>query len=404
MGFRFTRYMLLSVCALTVASPCLSDEIDAGESRLSLKGFGTLGFARSDDDSPQFVRDLTQPDGLTHGWSGKIDSILGVQANLKLTEQTEGVVQVLSRYRYDGSFTPEVSWAFLRQDISPDTSLRLGRLGTEFYMLGDSRLVGYSNLAVRPPPDYYGSLVLTYIDGADISAATPLAGGLLRGKFYAGISPEKIPFVESITWDLDGSVVVGGHVDYLRDPWQIRLSHAQIRFENEQPINALVESQTGLPDYLSYVPDLSVAGTWARFDSLGAVYDDGPLQLQLMLNQIRYDSPAYENSKAAYAIAAYRLNQVTPYVGYSYVKSSPQSVNTPPQLTDLTSSLMAETHSDQHTLFLGGRWDFQSNLALKAQVDWIRGAQDSIFSFRKGNGMPWDGNMTVFSMALDFVF
>ncbi|MDP2828636.1 MAG: hypothetical protein Q8O37_08520 [Sulfuricellaceae bacterium] len=396
---------LVSAWLLVAASPCLSDEADtANSSRLSLKGFGTLGFARSDDDSIQFVRDLTQPDGLTHGGSGKTDSILGLQANLKLTEQTEGVMQVVSRYRYDGAFTPEVTWAFLRQDISPDISFRFGRMGTEFYMLADSRLVGYANLTVRPPQDYYGPLVLAYIDGVDVSAATPLADGLLRGKLYAGISPETTPFVKPLTWDLDGSAVVGGHVDYLRGPWQIRLSHAQIRFENELPTDALIESQTGIPNFLSYVPELSVVGKWSRFDSLGAVYDDGPLQLQLMASQIRHESAAYEDSKAGYAIAAYRLNDVTPYVGYSYVKSSPQSVNAPPQLADLTASLVAETHSNQHTIFLGGRWDFQSNLALKAQIDWIRGAPDSVFPFREGNGVTWDGSMTIFSMALDFVF
>lgn len=419
MDFRFTKHKrtighgfaaMLSVWSLAVWSlafplHCLGGELDvSGGSSLSLKGFGTLGYARSDEDSLQFVRDLTQPDGLAHDGSGKIDSILGVQANFKLTEQAEAVMQVVSRYRFDGKFTPDVTWAFLRQDISPDMSLRFGRMGTEFYMLADSRLVGYANLTVRPPQDYYGPLVLAYIDGADISAATPLADGLLRGKLYAGISPEQIPFVEPWSWDLDGSVVAGGHVDYLRGAWQVRLSHAQIRFENEQPINALVESQIGISDYLSYVPGLSVAGKWCWFDSLGVAYDEGPLQLQLMFSQIRQESAAYEDSKAGYAIAAYRLNQVTPYVGYSYVKSSPKSVDVPPQLAGLTASLMAETHSDQHTLFVGGRWDLQPNLALKAQLDRIRGASDSLFPFRKGNGLPWDGSMTVFSLALDFVF
>jgi hypothetical protein len=65
---------------------------------------------------------------------------------------------------------------------------------------------------------------------------------------------------------------------------------------------------------------------------------------------------------------------------------------------------MAQTHSDQHTLFLGGRWDLQPNLALKAQADWIRGNPSSLFPFREGDSANWGGKMSVFSLALDFVF
>lgn len=392
---------------LMAAPPCLAGEDgNAGIPGVSFKGFGTLGIARSNNDSVQFVRDLSTPDGLRRNWSSKLDSILGVQANLKLSEQTEGVMQVVSRYRYDGTYTPEVTWAFLRHELSPTTSLRAGRLGTEFYMLADSRQVGYANLTVRPPPDYYGPLIFSYIDGMDISATTSTAGGLLRGKLYAGISPERTPFVNQF-WDLEGSQIMGGHVDYLRGPWQFRLGHAQIHFDKETPINTLVESIGGPSDFLSYAPELSAASKWSWFDSLGAVYDDGPLQLQLMLSKTRHESAMYEDSKAGYAIAAYRMGQVTPYLGYSRVKSSTKTlVSSPPEtLVPLITGQMEQTHSDQHTVILGGRWDIQNNLALKAQIDWIRGTPGSLFLFR-GSDEPaaWDGNIRVFSLALDFVF
>lgn len=400
---------LFMACALMATPPsCLgADKAATIGSRISLQGFGTLGIARSDDDSVQFVRDLSQPDGLTRKWSGKVDSLLGLQANLKFSEQTEGVMQVVSRYRYDGTYTPELTWAFLRHDVSPELSLRAGRLGTEFYMLADSRLVGYANLTVRPPPDYFGSLVFSYIDGLDVSAATPAAGGLFRGKLFAGLSPEKTPFVKPLTWDLDGSLMVGGHVDYLRGPWQFRVGHAQVRFENEAPLNDLVEQAYGISNFLSLVPELKVAGKWTHFNSLGMVYDEGPLQLQLMLSQTKHENGAYEDSKAGYVIAAYRLGQVTPYLGYSQAKSSAKNLASPPPtpLAELAAGIVAASHNDQHTLFLGGRWDLQPKLALKAQVDWIHGSPTSLFSFRDENNTPtWDGRMTIFSLALDFVF
>ena len=87
----------------------------------------------------------------------------------------------------------------------------------------------------------------------------------------------------------------------------MRLGHAQIRFKHDQPMNQLV----GM-NILDLVPELSVSNKWARYDSLGVVYDKGPLQIQGMINQIRYETSAYENTRAAYTIAAYRLGQITP--------------------------------------------------------------------------------------------
>ncbi len=367
---------------------------------LMLQGFGTLGVTRSDDANVQYVRDLSQPKGADKSWTAKIDSLLGLQANIHFSPQTEGVLQTVSRYHYDGSYNPELTWAFLRHNFSPDFSLRAGRLGTEFYMLGDSRLVGYSNLTLRPPPDFYGSLVFSYIDGFDVSATFPVSSGLLSGKLFAGLSPEKAPFSPGIEWNQRGSALLGGYLDYQNGPWQMRLSHAQVRFNHETPTDEML----GFP-YLSLVPGMAMADRWARFSSIGLVYDEGPLNLQLMLNQIKQDSPAYADSKAGYALAAYRLGEVTPYLGISRSLTNAETLPSSPfpGVNALTLSLVSKSYMDQHTYTVGGRWDFQKNLALKAQVDWIRGQPSSLFLFK--NTQPgWDGNMTVFSLALDFVF
>ena len=402
---QFASASLLSL-AWSLASATGQDVSEAWPD-FTLHGFGTLGMTRMDDDNAEFVRDLSQPKGASKTWTAKVDSLLGLQANIRFSPQTEAVLQAVSRYHYDDSYTPELTWAFLRHDFSPDFSIRAGRLGTEFYMLGDSRLVGYSNLTVRPPSDFYGSLVFSYIDGIDISATLPVSRGLLSGKLFAGQSPEKTPAGYGIVWNLRGSTLLGGYLDYLNGPWQARLSHAQVRFNQDMPIDEWLFAARGISlarPYLADVPSMAMVDRWARFSSLGVVYDEGPLNLQLMLNQIKHDSPAYEDSKAGYVLAAYRLGTVTPYLGISRSISSADALplgNGP--LDALTIEMVAASHVDQHTFTLGGRWDFQKNLALKAQVDWIRGKPSSIFLLK--NPTPsWDGNATVFSLALDFVF
>jgi hypothetical protein len=357
---------------------------------------------RTDEDHAQFIRDLSQPSGAGTQWATKVDSLLGIQANVQFDPSTEGVVQAVTRYHADGSYSPELTWAFLRHDFSPGFSLRAGRLGTEFYMLGDSRLVGYSNISVRPSPDFYGSLVFSYIDGADVSATLPVASGLLKGKLFAGQSPEKASYAPGILWDLEGSNLVGGYLDYSRGAWQVRMSHAQVRFEHEAPVDILLHDlgiHLGQP-YLSLRPEMSIAGKGASFNSIGLVYDQGPLNVQFMLNKITHDNLVYLDSNAGYLLAAYRLGATTPYFGVSRTLTDA----VPTGLDPVTKFLVAHSYTNQHTYTLGSRWDFQKNLALKAQVDWIRGQPASVFLLKETESGGWDGNMTVFSVSLDFVF
>lgn len=405
----------LATCALAGASlsfPSLSWSMGAALlpelSGISLQGFGTLGITRSNNDNAQFIRDLSQSVGAGTQWTAKVDSLLGLQANIRFNPGTEAVLQAVVRHHANESYQPELTWAFLRHDFSPDFSLRGGRLGTEFYMLGDSRLVGYANLSVRPPPDFYGSLVFSYIDGVDATATLPVATGLLKGKLFVGRSSEQSSFSPGIAWDLRGSALVGAYLDYLTGPWQVRLSHAQVRFKHESPADAMFRSNgdplKGVP-YLSLVPDMAMAQRRAHFSSIGVVYDQGPVNIQAMLNQIKQDSPAYADSSAGYVQAAYRLGAVTPYLGVSRSLSDVQALpaSVVPGVDALTKSLAAHGVTDQFTYTLGGRWDIQKNLALKAQADWIRGKPTSIYLFK--NTQPgWDGRMTVFSLALDFVF
>jgi hypothetical protein len=216
----------------------------------TIRGFGTLGAVRTSGDDVEFVRDISQPRGATDHWNARTDSVLGVQANWRLTPVVEAVVQGVSRYRYDRTFKPEIAWAFLKIDPNPALSLRLGRLGTEFFMLADSRLVGYSYLTVRPPGDYFWYLPFYSVSGADAALTVPVGDSMLRGKVYYGIADGKIPLADK-QWKIDGSPLMGAYLEYQTGNWLLRGSYANIRFNSSLPI---------ADDVAALVPGISFAG------------------------------------------------------------------------------------------------------------------------------------------------
>lgn len=386
-----------------------------GES-LTLHGFGTLGLARSSADQVEFVRDLSQPAGIKSGqWSSRIDSVLGVQANWQPHPEFGLVGQAVTRYRYDSSNRPEVTWAFAKWEPDSRVTVRGGRLGADFLMMADSRLVGYSYLPVRPPVDFFGPLFFSYFDGADASLTLPTGDGLLRGKVYAGNTREKNSNA-GITWDVDNSAVRGLVADYQWGAWTFRGSLAAIRFSSDIPaFGSLPDSlrgagaATGIPGAIAAAGNLAIGGTTSHFRSIGVVYDEGRVQVQGMLNTIANQTGVLQDSHSGYLLAGYRMGTVTPYAGVSWWKSRANSTATglPDSafgaLNQAYALVLADSGADQRTYTLGARWDVRRNVALKFQWDAIRGSAASVFPFR-GDQPGWNGRTDVLTTTLDFVF
>lgn len=416
---RARNIFLLFGCLAIVGTPFDTAPVEAAEplaeSSLSLRGFGSLGVARSSSDQVEFVRDLSQPKGISNHWSGLIDTVFGVQTNWQAAPTVELVGQVISRYHYDGSHNPEVMWAFAKWDPDARVSLRAGRIGADFMMLADSRLVGYSYLPVRPSADFFGPLFFSHFDGADASVTLPLGDGLVRGKLFGGATHEKTSGTPGV-WDTSGSPVAGLVLDYQTGPWLFRANASSIKFSSDINFSALPETLRsvgvtfGYPSAIAATDVLTTRNTSTRFYSIGAVYDEGPLQVQGMVNSIHHETGVLQNSYAGYVLAGYRLGAVTPYAGVSWWKSRFKDYTTGlpnvapfDQLNQAFDQVMVASSADQNTYTLGARWDFRQNFALKAQWDAVRGTSASRFPFARSEA-GWNGRTDVLSLCLDFVF
>src|SRR4029077_7380526 len=126
--------------------------------------------AHSDYTQADFIATVSQPRGVgySRSWSLTPDSDLGGQANITLSDELSGVVQVLSRDTADGNFKPTVEWANLKYDFTPDFAVREGRILLPTYDRADSRTVGYSLPWVRVPVEISYASTATHSDGVDV--------------------------------------------------------------------------------------------------------------------------------------------------------------------------------------------------------------------------------------------
>lgn len=381
----------------------------AGGDAFTLGGFGTLGVTYNHSDDFEFVRDLTQGSGAEDGATTKVDSNIGVQLEYRFLPDLEGVVQIVSRHDQDGSIPPEVNWAYLKYGLSPAWDLRAGRLSWDVFMLSDSRNVGYSYLWVRPPVEYFTVQQISHIDGADVVFTRPLGAGVFWLKLYGGYADEKLPLDSGGSYDLDGSRVVGGHVNYQAGRWWFRFSYGNSRLDNAldsvQPLFAFMRASN--PTAAALADDIQLENATVEHFVAGVVYERGPFQAQVMLNRTDSETLLFPDLYAGYTTLSYRLREWTPYATFAFADTDRVSrdsgfpAGSPPDQN--VQALLESARIDQHTTSLGVRYDFRENMALKLQVDRLWARSPEAAQVRRPES-DWDGRGTIVSATLDFVF
>ncbi len=407
-----TRVVLAALCLAIGVAVRADDSLDRP---WRLAGFGTLGGTWASADGIEYRRDVTQaPTGVAGGaGAANVDTRIGVQFNYQLGADWEAVVQALSRYRYDGSWRPELSWGFL--SYSPDAALTLrgGRLGLDVYPLADSTNIGYSYLPVRPAPDYYGGIPMQSLNGLDVSYIRPLVADALKFKAYAGLAVGKATAdAKGAAFDLADSPIVGAYLEYQGEPWTARLGYTQIRVAHDLPFHDFYDAlrNGGIPGGPELAERLSVEGKHFGYLSVSLGYQQGALQAQLAGSHFRSDSEVLPPYYAGFALLGYRLGALTPYLLLSGARSPdshPVSGLPPwPMLAPLenTAGKMFEANlNNLQTVALGTRWDLSSYIAIKLQAERIHGAH-SIVLWSNDAAPVGAFKTTVLSAVLDFVF
>jgi hypothetical protein len=382
-----------------------------------LSGFGTLGYAWGHDDALLFARELAQETS-THtnrGW--KSDSRLGLQANLNLAPDFDAVVQWVARDKAGASFANSFEWAFLSYRPTHDTTIRVGRIGTDLFALSDYRNVGYAYPWARPNKEFYGWIPIYALDGIDAATSFELGGMRLRPKLYYGRTSGPVPFFGG-TYDFRANNLHGITLLAETGPWRIRANHSRLTVDRELPLEDLTSAlrvATPLwPAADELARQISIQGSGVRYSSLGAAYESDALQVQGELSHTTAERAFLPQGWRGYLSLAYRLGEMQPYLVLAR-STDPERLRAiapaglPPELgldalAGYTTEVLRATRVRQSTLSAGIRWDFATQMAFKLQVDRARLERDGAGLW--GINVPtWPGGMTtVWSAGVDFVF
>jgi hypothetical protein len=364
----FAAIILLAAGWHPVAAAAGNDDLVAPT--FSFNGFGTVGVVHSTDTQADFVSNPAQPKGagFTSPWSATPDTKLGMQFNLAPTDRLSAVAQIMSQYQYDGTFRPDLEWFNVKYLLTPDLSIRVGRIAIPTFMISDSLNIGYALPFARIPAEVYAQLPITHSDGIDGSYRIHVGAVANTVQVFLGGFKSKLP--NQGTYDTQNLYGIADTIDY--GATTLHFSYQTLRY------------------------NLSFDGLELRKDpqqvaTVGAGYDPGKWFVSAEL--IRAPDDAFGLFYSWYANGGYRFDQVTPYLGYARATMNRVgSLGLPPFI-------------DQDTATLGLRWDLRKNIDFKAQLDRVaRHGGFNQFLVNQQPGFQQRGTDELLTVLIDFVF
>lgn len=390
------------------------------ETSIKFSGFGTLGVTYNSSREFDYLRDLLQTKGAgaSQRFDLGVDSLLGLQLSGNINDYLDATVQTVMR-RGETDFQPDLNWGFIHYFPNNNLDLRLGRLGFDVYPLADSRNVAYSYTWVRPPVEYFGSLIVSYIDGVDAVYKYAAGSNQAKIKLFTGKANERLlAQVPDIYFSLKGAKIWGGHLEVQSQNWLARLGYTQLRFNQDfANIQSLIDAlNTPLFAQIStnapaLADKLSFKNKEIHYLSAGLVYDQGPLQAQLMLSRLRSQTLSFNSNVAAFFTAAYRMKDWTPY--FTLAKTRP--LESKKVITGLplgahpgvdqveaeVQSFLKTTRNEQSSSSIGIRYNLSRTSDIKIQIDKIHNQEHLI---TRGAQANWNGKATIFSCSYNFIF
>ena len=345
---------------------------------LSVSGFTTIaaGKAYSGDDTtfnafkcPCVIANYEH--GTTYDnrhWDLKQESLAGLQLRYQLDDKLSATVQAVSRASENMKL--DVDWAYLSYDVTPDTTVHVGRRRLPIYAFSDSVYIGYSLPWIRVPQDIYGWEVGAF-NGVTVTHRKSIADWALTASVFAGkestrknLEMQRI-YYNGARVDDAWKHILGANLDLSNDIFGVRLIYMQ--------------NSIDVTSYPAGEEPQSVIGTRQRVMGISASVDYENFLFRGEANTFMRPSQDFR-SKSWTASVGYKIGDFTPLLGFSKYTE---------KLTAGYTALQID-----NTRFAALRWDFRKNMDLKLQWD----------SVIDRSAVPFSGSGKAVSLALDAVF
>ena len=349
---------------------------------IHVSGFASGAYGISTNDAEYAGYDS---DGSFHE-----DSLFGVQATFKPSQQLEATIQMV--VKGENGWTPEVTAAYLGYTFDNDIKLRVGKLRLPLFMLSDYLDLGYAQPWARSPEEVYGRVPISSFTGLDGNYEFEFDDSYLNFQVFFGseeMSQESSAGGSGKVDDMAGLVTT-----WYDDYWTVRGSYTVGTLENVEFAIHPMTGKTVLPN---------IESESVSYASFGIRYEDESWLFMGEATQTRVDG-YYSDSNAGYITLGYHINQVMPYLSLAKLETVDNEERKAIQDPAHNAAAQHLTY-ERRSYSIGARWDIQPGLAMKFDV-----THSTDFNGTNGGlptapaGSEQEDSTTVFTVKIDATF
>jgi len=399
-------------------------------------GFGTLGYAIS-DQSFQYVQHIDNEGSFAQ------DSLIAGQLDIKFNPKFSATIQakLAADNSQENGVEPTITWAFLSYRPNNDWLIRLGQLQIPGYLNSVNRDLGISYDYARLPSEFDSLSPVYNFIGASISKTFTLADSEIIVDAYAGKTKASYRYyigegIENIItqgadYNKVDTKVIGTSITYkaIDNVYLVGLHRARINKRNGDLWDANVGySEINPGSDIGYYNTKEGSGALKveSFDlyiaNIGAdIYLGDGIRLATELAVKNSDDlETGLNSISGYVSLKKKINNWTPYIFYSQIKTNSDDLkkhtqinnNQVPDFIRSSDTINASQHAiadsfeayDQFSIAIGTSYRFTPVSILKAEIMMVEvGESSSLFDIPSGDASK-DYSATVFSVSYSFAF
>ncbi|CAK1696997.1 Sulfate ABC transporter permease [Vibrio crassostreae] len=353
------KKIITSVLCASLASPAFA--VIELTDNLSLSGFGSTSWAKSDNDSPLIINN-----GFTDESCYDCDTTFGLQLDY-FYNSFKASVQVVKAPQFEWS-DPQLEWAYLGYEFN-DFDVSVGRLRLPLFLASEYYYVGQAYMTARPPTEVYNSVLgITAFNGMKVRWTHDVSdeASLSLSPFFGIKDKNDVEFNSTTNLEFETNRLFGANLQLSGDSYRWNLSFLDSNFD--QTVTTTIP---GVPTPFKTEQDNQHIQLW----SLGAEYEFG----QAIFAS---EGQISDITSSMYASLGYHLGVFTPYIVYGA------------QFDD-------HEHLNGNSYLVGVDYDVLPNVSLNGEVQY--------FESRKSRGafidQPTDDTDAVlYTIMLSFVF
>ncbi len=354
--------MKKTILALTILAACGS-----AQAEVRINGFANL------------IAGKTSSDGMLYGYDDDIslspESLFAVQLSGDVNDKLTATGQLVARGSDD--YDVDFEWAYFTYAATDNVSVSAGRLRLPLFRYSASLDVGYSYHWVAAPQAVYG-VPFNNVDGVRIDYSDYAGDWEYNFQLTAGTFENKGFEITPGTFaDIEGKNAIVGSVEATYDWFKVRATAGTAKASlSVADIDALIGQlamiSAPLADKLAFQDDSSA------FYGIGFEIDQFDWFVSAEWTSIEIEDSFNPQDVAYYVTAGIRHGKFTPSITYEKLdgnddlKFMDEVAALPEQVRGAAAMIVGGVQQavmeETSTVTLGLRYDFDTNVALKADI------------------------------------